>query len=36
MYDIIELNSKSIDELKVIAGNLNVPRFNSLSKQELV
>ena len=36
MYDIIELNSKSIDELKVIAGNLNVPRFNSLSKQDLV
>lgn len=36
MYDIIELNSKSLDELKVIAGNLSIPRFNSLNKQELV
>lgn len=36
MYDIIELNSKSLDELKVIAGDLSIPRFNSLNKQELV
>jgi len=36
MYDIIELNGKSIEELKDIARGLNVPRFDALSKQDLV
>ena len=36
MYDIIELNNKPIEELKDIARGLKVPKFDSLSKQELV
>ncbi len=36
MYDIIELNSKSIDELKDIARGLSVPRIDTMGKQDLV
>ncbi|HEX8516580.1 MAG TPA: transcription termination factor Rho [Bacteroidia bacterium] len=36
MYDIIELNSKLVGELKEIAKNLNIPKYEALKKQELV
>lgn len=36
MYDIIELNSKLLEDLKEIAKKLNVPKFDSLGKQELI
>jgi transcription termination factor Rho len=36
MYDIIELNSKSLPELQEIAKSLNVPKFEKLMKQDLV
>ncbi len=36
MYDIIELNEKKVDELKQIAEQLEVPKFNRLKKQELI
>jgi len=36
MYDIIELNNKPIEELKVIARGLNIPKYDSLKKQDLV
>lgn len=36
MYDIIDLNSKLVGELREIARELNVPKFDSLKKQELV
>lgn len=36
MYDIIELNDKLEDELREIAGKLNIEKFNSLSKQDLI
>lgn len=36
MYDVIELNSKLVDELKTIAQKLNVDNFDSLTKQDLV
>lgn len=36
MYDIIDLNSKLVGELREIAQKLNVPKFESLKKQELV
>jgi transcription termination factor Rho len=36
MYDIIELNDKPINELKDIASELNVPKYDSLKKQELI
>ena len=36
MYDIIELNNKLINELKDIAKELNVPKYDSLKKQELI
>ncbi|MBW6492511.1 MAG: transcription termination factor Rho [Lentimicrobium sp.] len=36
MYDIIELNSKLLEELKEIAKKLNVPKTDSLNKQELI
>jgi transcription termination factor Rho len=36
MYDIIELNNKLVGELKEIAKNLNVPKFDALKKQELI
>jgi transcription termination factor Rho len=36
MYDIIELNEKKVDELKQLAEQLEVPKFNRLKKQELI
>lgn len=36
MYDIIELNNKLVGELKEIAKNLNVPKYEALKKQELI
>lgn len=36
MYDIIELNNKPIEELKEIAKSLKVPKYESLSKQDLI
>ncbi|HLG03348.1 MAG TPA: Rho termination factor N-terminal domain-containing protein, partial [Bacteroidia bacterium] len=36
MYDIIDLNSKLVGELREIAKQLNIPKFDSLKKQELV
>jgi len=36
MYDIIELNSKSTEELKEIAANLNLENYKKLEKQELI
>ncbi len=36
MYDIIELNNKLATELKEIAKELNVPKFEILKKQELI
>ncbi|MFN8712365.1 MAG: transcription termination factor Rho [Bacteroidota bacterium] len=36
MYDIIELNSKLVGELREIARQLNVPKYEALKKQELI
>jgi len=36
MYDIIELNGKLLQELKEIAKNLSIEKFNTLKKQDLV
>jgi transcription termination factor Rho len=36
MYDIIELNGKSLPELQEIAKELNVPKFERLVKQDLI
>ncbi|MDA3906649.1 MAG: transcription termination factor Rho [Bacteroidales bacterium] len=36
MYDIIELNGKQHPELKEIAKELNVPKFEKLPKQDLI
>lgn len=36
MYDIIELNGKLVPELKEIAKQLNVPKYEKLQKQELI
>jgi transcription termination factor Rho len=36
MYDIIELNGKSLPELQEIAKELNVPRYEKLAKQDLI
>ena len=36
MYDIMELSNKSLEELYVIAENLNVKKVKSYSKDELV
>ncbi len=36
MYDIIELNNKLVGELKDIAKNLNIPKYDALKKQDLV
>jgi len=36
MYDILELNKKLVDELKDIAKNLSVPKYEGLKKDELV
>jgi len=36
MYDIVELNSKLVDELKVIAEKLSIPKIDKLAKQDLI
>ncbi|MBP7850315.1 MAG: transcription termination factor Rho [Lentimicrobiaceae bacterium] len=36
MYDIIELNSKKVAELKEIAEELKIPKFDKLLKQDLI
>jgi transcription termination factor Rho len=36
MHDIIELNNKLVGELKDIAKNLNIPKYEALKKQELI
>jgi transcription termination factor Rho len=36
MYDIIDLNTKLVGELKEIAKNLNIPKYEALKKQELI
>jgi transcription termination factor Rho len=36
MYDIIELNSKKLDELKELAKEMDIPKFRSLKKQDLI
>jgi len=36
MYDIIELNNKLVTELRDIAKDLNVPKYEKLLKQELI
>jgi len=36
MYDIIELNGKLVSELKEIAKELNIPKYEKLLKQDLV
>jgi transcription termination factor Rho len=36
MYDIIQLNNKLVHELREIAKDLNVPKYENLKKQELV
>ena len=36
MYDTIELNNKLVGELKEIAKNLNIPKYEALKKQELI
>jgi len=36
MYDIIELNNKLVGELKEIAKNLHIPKYEALKKQDLI
>ena len=36
MYDIIALNNKLSTELKEIARDLNIPKYEALKKQELI
>jgi transcription termination factor Rho len=36
MYDIISLDSKELSEIRDIAKTLNIPKFDKLSKQELI
>ena len=36
MYDIIELNSKKVSDLREIAKNLSIDRSDRLKKQDLV
>ncbi len=36
MYDIIELNGKELKELKDIARELDIPKFEALKKQDLI
>ena len=36
MYDIIELNGKVVSELKEIARELNIPKYEKLLKQDLI
>jgi len=36
MYDILELKSKLLPELQDIAKNLNIPKYRSLKKMDLI
>src|ERR1035438_7487582 len=36
MYDIIELNSSDLKELRDIAKELSIPKFEALKKQDLI
>ncbi|MBE0662962.1 MAG: transcription termination factor Rho [Bacteroidales bacterium] len=36
MYDIVELNGKLVADLKEIAQNLKIPRYEKLTKQDLI
>jgi len=36
MYDIIELNGRALNELRDIANELNIPKFETLKKQDLI
>lgn len=36
MYDIIELNNKLLEELKDIARQLNIPKYDAMKKQDLI
>jgi transcription termination factor Rho len=36
MYDIIELNGKLVGELRDIAKQMNIPKFDTLKKQDLI
>src|SRR4051812_9079175 len=36
MYDIVELNNKLVSELKDIAKELNIPKYEALKNQELI
>lgn len=36
MYDILQLNNKLVNELREIAKDLNVPKYDTLKKQDLV
>jgi len=36
MYDIVELNEKLVNELKEIAKDLNIPKYDKLVKQDLI
>lgn len=36
MYDIIELNSKLVSDLRDIAKQLNIPKVDKLLKQDLI
>jgi len=36
MYDIVELNNKLVSELKDIAKELNIPKYEAFKKQELI
>ncbi len=36
MYDIVELNSKLLNDLKDIAKQLNIPKIESMKKQDLI
>ena len=36
MYDILELNQKTVIDLKEIAKELDIKKFNKLKKEELV
>jgi transcription termination factor Rho len=36
MYDILSLDSKELDEIKEIAAQLNIPKVDKLTKQELI
>ena len=36
MYDIISLDSKDLPEIKEIARQLDIPRVDRLTKQELI